>query len=328
MALVTVVVPTFRRPDRLGDALASIAAQTFTDLEVLVCDNGAQEETRRVVELLDDPRFRYVARPYDVGLMRNAVLGFRDATGALVMKVDDDDTLAPGTVDALVVAFARDPSTVVAFGRLELVDHAGMPMPRETRALEVVTSRDELRAGIVADIDRAAARGALSLACALFRKDAIAWDAVPTHVGTAYDLYLALCLAGAGGSAWFVPQARAFYRVHDGAETARRPARQGLGALAAFDVALASGGHRHPEQLRAARDDTAVCTARALVREREPRRARAILLDVLGRRASIPAGRLYALTFAPAAVASRVSLRRAARASARDVGAGQRPPPL
>lgn len=79
MPAISVIIPTFRRPHYLAQALASITAQRLPDdveLEVLVCDNAADEETAALVRATDDPRIVHIPRPRNLGMMRNAVAGF------------------------------------------------------------------------------------------------------------------------------------------------------------------------------------------------------------------------------------------------------------
>lgn len=332
MALVTVVVPTFRRPAFLVEALASLERQSFTDFEALVCDNAAQEETRLIVERLD-ARFRYQARPRNVGLARNAVLGFAAATTPLVMKLDDDDALTAHTLAALVRPFVTDPATVLSFGRLELVDAAGDSLPASTRLLDERTGRDRLRPGRHTDVGRQVATGAVNLACALFRHDAVDWAGFPMQVDSAYDLHIALCLAVARGPAWFAPAATTRYRLHARADTAMRSAAQGLGSLAAKDLALAGGRYPHRTALLRSRESTAIRTARALVREQDTAAARRLLREILDRRRSMPLEglreltetlRLYLLTFAPPPLAAAVSRTRGVRIERRRLAAADR----
>lgn len=56
--LVSVVVPTYKRTAMLREALGSVLGQTLRDLEVIVCDNADDPETREVVASFDDDRDR------------------------------------------------------------------------------------------------------------------------------------------------------------------------------------------------------------------------------------------------------------------------------
>ena len=194
MPAVTVVVPTYRRLTHLDEALASLRAQTLADVEALVCDNGADPAVEAKIAALQDPRFRYVPRPQNVGLARNALLGFADARSPLVTKLDDDDAFEPDTLALLVAAFGRHPQIDVAFGRLRLVDGTGEVLHGLTAERDAGNGNDTAAEGLVEDLDAALTSSALGLACAVFRRDVL--DArVPDSVDSAYDLHVLLLLA-------------------------------------------------------------------------------------------------------------------------------------
>ncbi|MDO5712116.1 MAG: glycosyltransferase, partial [Micrococcales bacterium] len=84
MPTISVIMPTFRRPHYLPCALASVKSQVLPhdiDLEVIVCDNAADEQTSAIVAAAGDPRLVYVPRAHNLGMMRNAIAGFAQARG-------------------------------------------------------------------------------------------------------------------------------------------------------------------------------------------------------------------------------------------------------
>jgi glycosyltransferase involved in cell wall biosynthesis len=60
MARVTGVITTFNRAHFLGEAIASILAQTYLDFDLLVMDNSSRDNTEEVVKSFADPRVRYL----------------------------------------------------------------------------------------------------------------------------------------------------------------------------------------------------------------------------------------------------------------------------
>lgn len=107
--LASVVLATCRRPERLARTLATLAAQTYQNLEVLVVDNcpshpGAAE----AVAALGDSRFRLLTEPTP-GLSRARNLGLRRASGDVVALTDDDVDLDPDWVGNMVTPFYEDP---------------------------------------------------------------------------------------------------------------------------------------------------------------------------------------------------------------------------
>lgn len=119
---VSVVVATFRRAALLGEALASVQAQSFTDWECIVADDDGGEETRAVVESFArrDPRFRHervVGRGGSPARVRNA--GVACARGRYLAFLDDDDRWRPAKLALQLEVLERDPGAVAACGKVE-----------------------------------------------------------------------------------------------------------------------------------------------------------------------------------------------------------------
>ncbi|WP_409485172.1 glycosyltransferase family 2 protein [Arsenicicoccus dermatophilus] len=212
--LVSVVVPTYRRPHLLREALASATGQSLTDLEILVCDNAAESATREVVQSFADDRLHYVPRPTNLGMIGNALDGFRQARGTYVVKLDDDDALLPDALERLVGALERRPDATVAFGEMTLVDLSGRVLEEQTHQLRVDTARVGLAAGYHTPASELAVRGSVCLAASVLRRAAIDWDAVPAWADTAYDLHLVLEAVQDGATAYFDPEPVTRYRIH------------------------------------------------------------------------------------------------------------------
>lgn len=90
-SLVSVIIPTFKRYNFLLETLRTIASQSYQNLEVLVVADGADEQTRSVVEGLRDSRFKYlfVEHAGFPAVARN--LGLRSSQGQYLAFCDDDD---------------------------------------------------------------------------------------------------------------------------------------------------------------------------------------------------------------------------------------------
>lgn len=124
--LITVVVRTKDRPDRLQEALDSIAAQTHPHIEVVVVNDGGacveglvgtwQHQTQRPVQ--------YVALPHSQGRAAALNQGFQSATGTWLAILDDDDVYRPSGL-RLLLQQALCRQLDVVYGIVDLVDHKG-----------------------------------------------------------------------------------------------------------------------------------------------------------------------------------------------------------
>ncbi len=333
MPTIGIVIPTFRRPYYLREALTSITAQSLltcgaadiaepVDIEVLVCDNGADEATRRIVSELADPRFVYVPRPRNLGMMRNAVAGFMEARGEFALKLDDDDLLHPDALASLYEPFRNHPDLTVAFGSLTLIDATGRVLRGRTAANEAYSGRSELIPGRQQPFESIVFSGAVNLACALVRRDAIDWHDIPPDVETAYDRHIALQASRDGAAAWFVGRPLTSYRIHDHSDSTTAYLRQAMGSLRAMEHAIDDGRHLNSRLLLDGTQASALRAARALLNEdRDALRltgaqrsaaARRVLRRALLRRRDPALLRLLALALLPRFIGSPIARRRQA----------------
>jgi glycosyltransferase involved in cell wall biosynthesis len=118
---ISVVIPAFRRPVQLAEALASVLGQTGVTMEVFVVDDCPDGSAREIVEAVGDPRIIYIRNPRPTGgkpsIVRN--LGWPRTTGTYVHFLDDDDIVPDGHYAAVKAAFVRHPNVGLVFGRIE-----------------------------------------------------------------------------------------------------------------------------------------------------------------------------------------------------------------
>ncbi|MHB1583676.1 MAG: glycosyltransferase family 2 protein [Acidimicrobiales bacterium] len=107
---VAVIVPTFRRPDRLERLLASLRADRRQPDEIVVVDNDPES----LIEYGDLPaEVRLVRGGFGINASAARNLGWRTATADVCIFVDDDNEVEPGFVDGLARACA-DPAVGLA----------------------------------------------------------------------------------------------------------------------------------------------------------------------------------------------------------------------
>lgn len=131
MPKVSIVIPTYNRVAYLRWAIESAIAQTFTDHEIIVVDNGSTDETYQLVHSLDDPRIRYVYQE-NRGPAGARNTGVRHAKGEYIAFLDDDDYFLPEKLAWQVPALDQQPDNVafIASGHL-IVDASGHTLSEE-----------------------------------------------------------------------------------------------------------------------------------------------------------------------------------------------------
>jgi glycosyltransferase involved in cell wall biosynthesis len=101
-------MPAARDAASFRRALASVLAQDFEDLDVIVSDDSGGG-LRAAVEAAGDPRVRYYPNPERLGFARNHTTSLDRATGRLIAFLHDDDWWAPDYLATAVGVLDRDP---------------------------------------------------------------------------------------------------------------------------------------------------------------------------------------------------------------------------
>lgn len=89
--LVSIILPTHNRADVLARAMRSVLAQTFTQLELVVVDDGSTDGTQALVAGFDDARITYVRADLQRGAAAARNLGVRSSRAPLLAFQDSDD---------------------------------------------------------------------------------------------------------------------------------------------------------------------------------------------------------------------------------------------
>lgn len=132
---VTVIIPTYQRPDVLPSCLDAIERQTHAPLEVIVVDQSPDSRTRECVLARSPEGFSYRYLHSDVAgvsLARN--LGLRQAKGSVIAFTEDDAVPEPGWLASMVAAFETTPADLVGGKILGLWEGPRPPWFPDSRA--------------------------------------------------------------------------------------------------------------------------------------------------------------------------------------------------
>lgn len=90
-ARVSVILPTYNRGYILKRAIMSVLEQTYTDIELIIVDDGSTDNTRRIVDEIEDHRMKYIQTTINRGVAAARNEGLEYATGAYIAFQDSDD---------------------------------------------------------------------------------------------------------------------------------------------------------------------------------------------------------------------------------------------
>lgn len=103
-ALVSVILPTFNRSGSIGQSIASVRAQTYTNWELIIVDDASTDDTSVVVGqfMRDDDRIQYHRLAFNSGASAARNKGIALSQGAFVTFVDSDDRFRPKKIELQV----------------------------------------------------------------------------------------------------------------------------------------------------------------------------------------------------------------------------------
>ena len=192
--LVSIAIPVYNGGRFIRQALDHLLAQTYTHLELVICDNASTDDTGVICQAYAarDARVRYHRNPTNVGLIKNFCLAVERSTGTYFTWAAVDDCKLPTTVEACVRALQEQPEAVMVHGTV-LVQSPGSdglrPFPN---AMDLTMSDTAARI-------RAFTAGLIHNAifyAGLYRLEALRQVHLGDRLGHDYLLCLQMCLLG------------------------------------------------------------------------------------------------------------------------------------
>lgn len=130
--LVSTIIPVYNRPTQLREAVASVLAQDYCPIEVIIVDDGSTDGlTFQIAQELAaaHPGVVRAATQANGGPGVAREHGRQLAQGEFIQYLDSDDILLPGKFSAQVAALRAKPEADVAYGITHFRDHTGRLHP-------------------------------------------------------------------------------------------------------------------------------------------------------------------------------------------------------
>ncbi len=139
--LVSVIVPTYKRPDFLKKTIQSILDQSYRNIELIVISNGVNPDNESVVKEFNDSRLTYADQENTGGPSAPRNHGIRLAKGAYIAVCDDDDLWLPDKLEKQIQALESDNDAGLCYTNVISFDDSG----REWSDERYLTNFDVMR---------------------------------------------------------------------------------------------------------------------------------------------------------------------------------------
>jgi len=206
MIPVSIAIPAYNYAHYLPAAIDSLLAQTYSEFEILIVDDGSKDNTREVVARYTDPRVRYIHQE-NAGLSAARNTGVREARHEFIGFLDADDIWEPGLLARVMQQYAALPAEYGAVataahrmaqdGRLLSAAHFSLGGDGEIKARDFCLRNRPMSSSIIL-------RKAVFAQCGGF----------DTMLRSSEDRDLWLRLTTAGWRFWFIDEPLARIRRH------------------------------------------------------------------------------------------------------------------
>lgn len=198
--LVSVIIPCFNQGRFLAEAIRSVQRQTYSNVEIIIVDDGSADNTREVAQGFANVQYY---RQTNAGLSAARNAGVKKCNGLFLVFLDADDILYANAVELNVEWLLREPSWAFVSGSHDKVDESLRPLATQEQS------------GVIADHYQALLRGNYigMHAAVMYRRTIFLSYSYDTTLSACedYDLYLKIAREHPIGNH---PIAIAAYRHH------------------------------------------------------------------------------------------------------------------
>ncbi|MBI3511275.1 MAG: glycosyltransferase [Bacteroidetes bacterium] len=119
---VSVVIPLYNSAAFIGETIRSVLQQHFSELELIVVDDGSTDDSANVVKKINDSRLKYFhQKNKGVSAARN--YGIKNASGKFIALLDADDVMLPENISRKVKTLETHPEADFAFSDVRIISN-------------------------------------------------------------------------------------------------------------------------------------------------------------------------------------------------------------
>ena len=125
MPKVSVILTSYNHAAYVAAAIESVLNQTFADFELLIVDDGSQDDSRDVIKNFDDPRIKNFLYEENRGAGVAVAEAFKFARGKYIAVHHSDDLWTPEKLEKQVAFLDANENFAACFTWVEFVDERG-----------------------------------------------------------------------------------------------------------------------------------------------------------------------------------------------------------
>lgn len=130
--IISVVMPVYNTEAYVGEAIASVLAQTFEDFELVIVDDGGDDASMAICREFSDERIRIVTQA-NRGLAGARNTGIAASRGQYIALLDSDDRWDASKLALHFIHLSASPEVDVSYAGSRLIDAAGNPLRVQQR---------------------------------------------------------------------------------------------------------------------------------------------------------------------------------------------------
>lgn len=108
--MVSIILPTYNRASMVMESIRSVLEQSYSNFELIIVDDGSEDETGALVASIPDPRIQYHYLPHTGYTSRLKNFALQRATGEYIAFIDSDDMWKPGKLERQIALLNENPS--------------------------------------------------------------------------------------------------------------------------------------------------------------------------------------------------------------------------
>jgi glycosyltransferase involved in cell wall biosynthesis len=118
---ISVIIPVYNGENTIKETIESVVNQTFTDLEIIIINDGSTDSTVEIVKNIPDTRIQLHSYP-NAGLAASRNRGISCSQGELISFIDADDLWTPDKLAAQYQKLQEHPQVAVAYSWTDYID--------------------------------------------------------------------------------------------------------------------------------------------------------------------------------------------------------------